>query len=415
MPKLKDQSKAQSSKNKELSQNPKDQRPAFVPNPHLRLECQPKNMLIGIDGIPLAFPKTGVGHYTYELARGLSQLTPANQFEILYPSSFAPIKDFEEASNLKTNRVPVGPVGRHWWSTGLPRYVSREGFALFHGTNYDVPLWRRCPTVVTVHDLSQLLFPETHEKRSVKRARLRLPLMARTADAVIVPTEAVRSELQKNLGLVKEKVFVVPEAARQIFKPVQFSVPTGTARERFGIGDDFILTVGTLEPRKNIETLVSAFEIVAKENDAQLVIAGGRGWLSGPLFSQIAKSPVRHRIVLTEYLEDEDLRELYCSCKVFVYPSLYEGFGLPPLEAMACGAAVIASRIPTLVETTGDAAILVEPKNIAELAEAILGLLSDTGAAEDLAKAGLERASQFSWYLTALKTMAVYERVLGIN
>ncbi|HET6862549.1 MAG TPA: glycosyltransferase, partial [Pyrinomonadaceae bacterium] len=121
------------------------------------------------------------------------------------------------------------------------------------------------------------------------------------------------------------------------------------------------------------------------------------------------------RIVLTEYLEDEDLRELYCSCKIFVYPSLYEGFGLPPLEAMACGAAVIASRIPTLVETMGDAAILVEPKNIAELAEAILGLLSDTEAAQELAKTGLERASQFSWYLAALKTMAVYEHVLGRN
>ncbi len=240
-----------------------------------------------------------------------------------------------------------------------------------------------------------------------------MPLMARTADAVIVPTESVRRELQQHLGIDKEKVFVVPEAARQIFKPVQFGVPTATTRERFGIADNFILTVGTLEPRKNIESLVTAFEIVAKENDAQLVIAGGRGGLSGPLFTQIAKSPVRHRIVLTEYLEDQELRELYCSCKIFVYPSLYEGFGLPPLEAMACGATVIASRIPTLVETMGDAAILVEPKNIAELAEAILGLLSDTEAAQSLAKAGLERASEFSWYLTALKTMAVYEHVLG--
>jgi len=370
-------------------------------------------MLIGIDGIPLAFPKTGIGHYTFELAKALSQLTPANQFEILYPSSFAPIKEFEASSNLKTNRVPVGPVGRHWWSTGLPRFVSREGFSLFHGTNYDVPLWRRCPTVVTIHDLSQLLFPETHEKRSVKRARLRMPLMARTADAVIVPTEAIRAEVQQNLGIDKEKVFVVPEAARQVFKPIQFGAPNTATRRTFGIGDNFILTVGTLEPRKNIESLVTAFEIVAQHNDAQLVIAGGRGWLSGPLFTQIAKSPARHRIVLTEYLEDEALRELYCSCRVFVYPSLYEGFGLPPLEAMACGASVIASRIPTLVETTGDAAILVEPKNIAELAEAILGLLNDPAAAEDLAKAGLERASQFSWYLTALKTMSVYEHVLG--
>ena len=150
-------------------------------------------MRIGLDGLPLTAAKTGVGHYTYELARALASAEPSGEFEIVYPSTYATVRPDAPNSpllppNLKLNRVRVGPMGRHWWSAGLPRYIRRSHLELFHGTNYDVPLWRRCATVLTIHDLSQLLHPETHEKRSVSRARRRLPLMSRTADAIITTT-----------------------------------------------------------------------------------------------------------------------------------------------------------------------------------------------------------------------------------
>lgn len=385
-------------------------------------------MRIGLDGLPLTAPKTGVGHYTFELARALANIEPANQFEIVYPSTYptiGPVDDGNEApvpddsshnlpDNLKLRRVRVGPLGRHWWSAGLPRYVRRGKLDLFHGTNYDVPLWRRSATVLTIHDLSHLLHPETHEKRSVRRARRRLPLMTRTADAVITPTQSIRREVCEQLKASPEKVFAIPEAARACFRPLAFA-ETADVRRRLGVADDFLLTVGTLEPRKNLSVLVNAFEEVARarpQSNTQLVIAGGRGWLSGPLFAALEKSPLRDRILLTDYLHDEDLRALYASCRAFVYPSIYEGFGLPPLEAMACGAPVIASRISAHEETAGSAAWLFDPQNVDELAQKILELLGDENARRELSIAGQQRAAEFSWEKTARLTWSVYEEAL---
>ena len=375
-------------------------------------------MHIGLDGLPLTVPKTGVGHYTFELARALASLEPASQFEIVYPSTYPSISLSEPSpgllANLQLNRVRVGPLGRYWWSTGLPRYIRRSRLQLFHGTNYDIPLWRRSATVLTIHDLSQLLHSETHERRSVKRAKRRLPHMARIADAIITPTESVRRDVCEVLKVSSEKVFAIPEAARACFRPLAFA-ETADVRSRLGIGDDFLLTVGTLEPRKNLSVLVSAFAEVARarpQSNTQLVIAGGRGWLSGPLFEAIAKSRVRDRIVLTDYLHDEDLQALYSSCRAFVYPSIHEGFGLPPLEAMACGAPVVASRIPALEETTGGAALLFDPMSVAELTRSILELLDNESAQRELSNAGQRRAAEFSWEKTARLTWNVYEEAL---
>lgn len=373
-------------------------------------------MYLGLDGLPLTAAKTGVGHYTYELARALASLDPSIQIEMIYPSTYPAIrlddghKPEPAPANLKLNRVRVGALGRHWWSAGLPRYIRRNKLDLFHGTNYDIPLWRGCATVLTIHDLSQLLHPETHAKRSVQRARRRLPLMARTADAIITPSESVRGEVSELLKANPDKIFAIPESARTCFRPLPFAA-TGEARSRLGIGDDFLLTVGTLEPRKNLSVLVTAFAEVASarpQSKTQLVIAGGRGWLSVSLFEVIKKSPVRERIVLTGYLHDDELQALYSSCRAFVYPSIHEGFGLPPLEAMACGAPVVASRIPSLEETTGGAALLFDPKSVGELRRNILELLDNENARRELSVAGQRRAAEFSWEKTARQTLQVY-------
>lgn len=382
-------------------------------------------MRIGIDGLPLTAPKTGVGHYTFELARELANIEPSTQFEILYPSTYPPIRPGEDGEaaalpdNLKFERVRVGEIRRHWWSAGLPHYIRDTRLDLFHGTNFDIPLWRRCATVLTIHDLSHLLHPETHEKRSVRRTRRRLPVMARTADAIITPSESVRREVCERLKTVPEKVFAVPEAARPCFRPMAFA-DTEDVRRRLGVGDDFLLTVGTLEPRKNLSVLVNAFAEVVRalpQRMITLVIAGGRGWLSGPLFTMIERSPVRDRILLTDYLHDEDLRTLYASCRAFIYPSIYEGFGLPPLEAMACGAPVIASRISAIAETTGDAAWFFDPQDIGDLAQNILELVDDDNEenkenARRLSVVGRRRAAEFSWEKTARLTWNVYQEAL---
>ena len=377
-------------------------------------------MLIGLDGIPLTELKTGVGHYTFELAQALARLAPQNEFELAYPSTYPPIDltAHEGSSSLPTNlkaaRVNVGPLGRHWWSIGLPGYVRQRGVELFHGTNYDIPLRRRCPTVLTVHDLSLLTHPETHEKSRVRRARRRLRLMVHESTAIITPTESVRREVCSELGVNSEKVFAVPEAFRDCFRPVPYAT-TEEVRRRFGIRGDFLLTVGTIEPRKNMGTLVRAFANVMRRDprpELQLVIAGDKGWLTSQFFSEVEQSGVADRIVFTGYLFDHDLGALYSSCLLFIYPSIYEGFGLPPLEAMACGAPVIVSRIPTLVETTQGSAGYFDPASDDELTRAIVDLTRNDSARQRIADAGLKQAAKFSWEQTAQMTLSVYEEAL---
>jgi glycosyltransferase involved in cell wall biosynthesis len=378
-------------------------------------------MLIGLDAIPLTEPMTGVGHYTFELARALARVSPQDEFELVYPTSFPPLPvelrggaPAEEPlpGNLRTARVSVGPVGRHWWSVGLPRYAGRAGYGLFHGTNYDVPLWGRCPSVVTIHDLSLFLHPETHERRRVRRARRRLPLMARRAAAVITPTESIRREVCEHLRIDEGRVFAVPEAPRAVFSPAPEAEARGVC-ERLGVGDDFLLAVGTIEPRKNLSALVSAFAAVSGESSRRglrLALAGKKGWLTEELFAEVEGSGVRDRIVLTGYLPDRELRALYSACRLFIYPSLYEGFGLPPLEAMACGAPVVASSIPSLRETLGSAARLCDPRSPRDLAHAMAELLDDDTMRARLSREGRRRAAEFSWERTARMTLEVYGR-----
>jgi glycosyltransferase involved in cell wall biosynthesis len=369
-------------------------------------------MRIGIDGIPLATPKTGIGHYTFELARGLARLAPADEFELVAPVALDLGADVP--SNLRAAHAPVNAISRRWWTIGLPLYVRGQKLTLFHGTNYNVPLWQRCPTVVTIHDLSLLLHADTHREDLVRRARRRLPTMTRIAARIITDSEAVKREIHEHLNVPAEKIAAVPLAPRRVFRPVAAGEARAACR-RLGVEDEFILFVGTVEPRKNLLTLVRAFAELTRATALrpQLVIAGQKGWLTEELDAYVERSALKERILFTGYVADEDLRALYSTCRVAVYPSLYEGFGLPPLEAMACGAPVVTSRIPVIEETSQGAARLVAPTDVAELTAALVELLTDEGARAHLSAAGLQRAAEYTWERTAEMTLAVYREVLA--
>jgi glycosyltransferase involved in cell wall biosynthesis len=375
-------------------------------------------MRISLDAIPLAAPRTGVGHYTFELARHLAFIAPSDEFELVSPfpivTPFPRQAEQDLPANLRTVHAKVNSLSRRWFAVGLPLYLRQRGSDLFHGTNYEVPLWGKRPSVLTIHDLSLFLHAETHEHRLVRRGRRRLPLMARAASFIITPSESVRREVLEHLRIEPSKVFSIPEAPRDIFRAVAFE-ETIEVRRRLEIEDDFILFVGTIEPRKNLLTLVKAFEEILRSTSLhpQLVIAGKKGWLTSELFSHVKKSGVENRVRFTGYLTDEELRALYSSCRVFVYPSLYEGFGLPPLEAMACGAPVIASRIPSILEAVGpDAALLVSPTDVQALALSIVEILSDENARRQLSRTGQQRALTFTWEKTARATFGVYDEAL---
>ena len=372
-------------------------------------------MLIGIDGIPLRDIKTGVGHYTFELAKALALATPTDQIEMVSPFPYLPLDPSAGVPdafppNLTPTQLKVNLLERNWWTIGLPRYIRRRSFDLFHGTNFDIPLWQVCPTVLTVHDLSAFLYPETHEVRSVRRARRRLPLMARTATQIVTPSESVRHEVAEQLRVPREKIVAIPAAARSIFRPLPPN-QTAEVRRKLGVEDDFLLYVGTIEPRKNLHVLLDAYRKVISNAglEPQLVIVGKKGWLSDDLFGRLRKLGIKDRVHFTGYLPDNDLCALYSSCRIFIYPSKYEGFGLPPLEAMACGAVVIASSTPAVTEVVEDAACLVAPGEVNELAEAMITLLRDENERRRLSAAGLKRALQFSWNRTARLMLAVYQ------
>ena len=374
-------------------------------------------MRIGLDGMPLNQQLTGVGHYTLELVRAMAQAAPHDEFEIVSPFSYI-FEEFEGRDGLPANvalaRARTSIMTRRWWSIGLPRHLEKEPVDLFHGTNFEVPLWAKpkCPTVLTVHDLSQLLYPDTHEARDVRRARRRLPLMARAATMIITPSESVRNEVCGHLKIARDKVVVVSEAAREVFRPMSSEKAT-KIRTQLSISDEFVLFVGTIEPRKDLQTLLRAFARVAhSRNSLQLVVTGKMGWMFEDWLKQLRNSKVRDRVKLTGYLNDEELRALYSSCRAFVYPSIYEGFGLPPLEAMACGAPVISSRIDSIEEVCGDAALLIDPRSVGSFAGAMDRVLDDQSFRTQLSIAGSVRASEFSWNRTAELTRAVYQEAI---
>src|SRR5438552_4572595 len=221
-------------------------------------------MRIGLDGFPLLTPLTGVGHYTLELARALALLAPSDQFELVAPGPF-PSSIIENIrlncpDNLRAvNAEPSSIRRRRWWALGLPLYLRKASLDLFHGTNYEVPLWSKRRSVLTIHDLSIILHADTHEADLVRRARRRLPVMARSASMIITATESVRREICEHLHVKADRVAVTPYARRSGFQ----AMPAKQARqtkERLGIEDEFVLFVGTVEPRKNLLTLMRAFD-----------------------------------------------------------------------------------------------------------------------------------------------------------
>src|SRR5712691_1927422 len=375
-------------------------------------------MRIGLDGFPLLTPRTGVGHYTFELARSLALLSPSDDFELVAPGPFpgAIIEDLRRdcPDNLRPVTVEGNSIRRRrWWAVGLPLYLRKGSLDLFHGTNYEVPLWSKRRSVLTIHDLSIFLHAGTHRADLARRARRRLPLMTRSASRIITPTESVKREVSERLKVDPEKIVVTLYAPRRGFQRMAWEEAAETKR-RLGVEDEFLLFVGTIEPRKNLLTLVRAFDQILRQTSRrpQLVVVGAKGWLTDELFAFIKESSISDRLRLTGYLDDDDLRALYSSCTVFVYPSIYEGFGLPPLEAMACGAPVFASNIATFQETLGSAAQLVEPNDVEALARSIVESLDDEDRRRALSQRGLEQAAKFSWERTAQLTLEVYREVL---
>lgn len=354
-------------------------------------------MRIAIDTQSTLGRKTGIGLYTANLLRALRRVAPEHEYVEL---------SWGRTEELRTDQR------LRWEQWELPRRARAARAQVVHLTGFGAPIRRPCPTVLTVHDLIGYLFPANLPPVARLYWALWLPFSIRFAGHIIADSEHTRGDLQRLLGVPGERITVIHLAADERFQPISDPAVRADVRDRYDLPPSFILYVGTLEPRKGLDTLVNAYASLADEFPHALVIAGKKGWYTLPLFRQIEALGLRYRIRFTDYVDDADLPVVYSLADLFVFPSRYEGFGLPPLEAMACGVPVISSNAASLPEVVGDAGMLVPPDNVEALAAAMRQVLVDDALRANLRARGLARAGRFSWDETARQTVRVYEGVV---
>jgi glycosyltransferase involved in cell wall biosynthesis len=291
----------------------------------------------------------------------------------------------------------------------LPRRAARLGLDLLHCPVPLAPVRSRVPVAITVHDVMALEHPEWFTAANRLQQRLVLGPAARRAAVVLTPSEVSREGAIEWLDLDPERVRVTPWGVDEVFSPGPRS---DQALARLGVHGRYLLTVGALRPRKNLEGALATFEALRSHDDLALVVAGGRGWDDGDLLARVGHSPAADRIRLTGQVSDEDLAELYRGTECFLFPSRYEGFGLPPLEAMACGAPVVSSDRSSMPEVVGDAALLVPPDDTAGWVSAVEGMLASPERRAEVVERGRRRAAGFTWQRCARATVEAYRFAL---
>jgi glycosyltransferase involved in cell wall biosynthesis len=371
-------------------------------------------MKIGIISERLNRPLTGVGNYTYYLIKELSMIYDKRD---VYLIDYMDDKIFTDVNKI-TIKFPLKNISKnsyYFWHIYLQLKIKKNNLNLdiIHSPE-NAALFvklKHQKKIITVHDIIAYLFPESVTLITRLRYKLLLSRTLKTTDKIIAVSNSTKKDLMNYFNIPAEKISVVLEAADEKFKPLN-PEEVSDVKQKNNLNFPFILYVGNLAKHKNIPMLIEAFYKIKKKNiECKLVIAGKKEWEYKEIFETVDKLNLQNNVVFTGYVLDEDLPALYNAADLFVYPSLYEGFGLPPLEAMACGTPVITSNTSSLPEVVGNAGIMVDPYDVDGLADAMHKVLSNEGLREDMIKRGLERAKMFSWEKCARETLKVYEEV----
>jgi len=377
-------------------------------------------MKISIDLTSIPNQKTGVGKYAMALIKALGKFDNENYYWIFVKRNQA--EDFNPKKKnfhivLCSNILQSKILRILWEQFILPLYIKRLKIDLLHSIHYTIPLFAGCKVVVTFHDMTFFLFPEKHI--FIKRLffKLFIYISSWRANRLIAVSESTKRDIIKFLNVNNNKIDVVYEAIDPKYYILKNESMTLWIRNKYSILNKFILYVGTLEPRKNIIRLIQAYHnlLTKKLINHQLVIVGKKGWHYQEIFNMVNKLGLnegRQKIIFTGYVPEEELPFLYNAADVFIYPSLYEGFGIPPLEALACGVPVISSNISSLPEVVGDAGILIDPYNVQEISQAMFEMSKNQKKRAQFKIKGLKRAQEFSSEKLANETIKVYEKTM---
>lgn len=373
-------------------------------------------MRIAIDAHSVGTGLGGNESYATNLVEALAEIDAANQYTLYVTRA--------EAVERFSNRWPNFSVRATLPHTPLIRIpltlsaeLRRHPVDVLH-VQFTSPPFAPCPVVVSIHDLSFEHLPQTFKRRSRTQLRMTVRHSAKKASQVVALSEHARADILATYGLRPEKVSVIPLAPPPHFGPVTNQGELQRVRQTYDIDSDYILSVGSIQPRKNLSRLIAAYSSLRRARPEvklpKLVLVGKCAWLYDELLRTINELDVCNSVILTGYVPEADLPALYSGALCFVYPSYFEGFGLPPLEAMKCGAAVIVGNRTSLPEVVGDAGILVDPFDVDDIAQAIERVISDSNLRSHLRAKGLERARLFDWRETARQTLAVYEKAANM-
>ena len=385
-------------------------------------------MRIGVDYTSAVRQGAGIGRLTRCIFQALAEIDHENEYRLFaamgrgQPSNF-PTFQPSNLSNFRLKTIPLSDrelnVVWHRLRLPLPVELITGPVDVFHSPDFTLPPVWRARAVLTVHDLSFLRVPECFTGALRRYLERVVPRSVRRADHVIADSHSTKRDLVELLGTPAGKVTVIHSGVEPRFRPIIDRAALGPVRQRYDLPERFIISVGTLQPRKNFATLVEAFARLKSETgnwkpgarSLKLVIAGGRGWLYEEIFARVEALGLQGDVLFPGFVADEDLPALYNLAEAFVLPSLYEGFGLPPLEAMACGTPVVTSNVSSLPEVVGDAGLMVEPADVESLAAAIERVLEDGGLRREMVQRGLARAKEFTWERAARRLLGVYTRM----
>jgi glycosyltransferase involved in cell wall biosynthesis len=369
-------------------------------------------MLIGFEASALQGCKSGVGYYAENLLGGMMSTAPEHDYVLLSNRDMRPSWRPISHETLQGDRF--FPVRAAWMQAALPGILRRLRPDICHFPNYLAPLACGRPYVVTIHDMTLFITPRYHRLKKLVLDRTLVPHVARRAAAIITVSKSARDDIVRYLKVPRDRVHVVMNAVGPAFVPVTDQARLEAVRARYGLDVPYILYVGTIEPRKNIVRLIRAFaQLKKKDIPHKLVLVGQPGWKCEPIYAEVEKRGLRQDVIFTGYVPFDDLPVLYSGAESMAFPSLYEGFGLPVLEAMACGTPVVTSSSSSLAEVADGAALLVDPYSVAEIAGSLQRIHSDPALAAELSEKGRARAAQFTWETAARDTLCIYEDIVA--